>query len=963
MRLRLPWRRKAAGSPRQAWFEQAAARADIADNYFAFNGQGYSGTPVEMTGRSSERPSGDYKSLIGSGLKSNSIIFACERLRVSVFKQARFLFQELNEGRGGDLHNRPATRLDVLAKPWSGGSTADLMGRARLHADFAGNAFVARARRRSGLALLRPDWVTLVLGIDDEPGDPNDPDVEVIGYGYWPGGFMSGREPETYLADEVAHFAPFPDPDSHYLGMSWLNPVVTEFMADSAMVEHKAQFFRNGTTLQTVVLVKEDMDENAFARFMRKFNAETRGVANAYKTVYVTGGVDVKVVGADLKQLDFAVVQGRGESRVAACAGTPPILVGLSEGLSAGQYNIYPTAKRSFVDGTMRPDWADLCGALETLIPPPAGSRLWYDDDIPYLRDDARDRAEIMVQQMQAINSGVTAGFEPDDVVAAVAADDVNRLSGNHSGLYSVQLQPPMPDQPANDTPASVGQQPARPAQAGAVDGTPHQAIAARAHVLDDDDAALTDDEDLEVAALLAALAQVEAAYGVSRASSWNPADHARIPKGQPGGGRFLSMVERLKTAITAHIEQGRGHGGPDPLRAALAHFNRRQLLKAAKQRNIKVRRGIPEGELADLLIADLHGPPDEFAGLSVYPQGVIAKKIGRHETVLANRLRFVPPHTAGKTPNPENPLDPFGRRKVVNNKNAAAFWKRIGDEQAKADRVANDLRRAEARAQDAADRAARVARDAARLGAGQPPSPLHNSNSYHRDIAGHGLGDLQALVEGDAKPREKNLAGGAVGDTRLLTFPDGRQVVQKASYKDWAGQSPTMQADAEQLSSLVLRSMGLQAPRVYRNSDNTVFMEYVAHADAPGRGEAARLLQDSNEGRVLALGDTLITNVDRHGANWLIKDGHIVPIDHGLAYHEAYADDFGDGIYRGWEVPHGYFSKADIDEVRARLEPLRGDFERLGRQKWFEQMQARLDFEQARASAGGEVRGIPAAL
>lgn len=460
--MKWPWQRRAQG-PRtvrdwlKATSDKAAGQLGVQgrfesveragglniDDFFSFQGVGYSGVPVPMGQQTSERMEGDFAGLVRDGLKGNSIIWSCERLRVKVFKQARPVFQDMNDGRPGELHSSPATRLAPLQRPWTNATSSDLFSRIRLHADFGGNAYTV-SRPDGKLRVLRPDWVTIVLGSDEGPGDPNDVDADVICYGYWPGGFKTGKDPVIFLPDEVAHFAPMPDPVAHYRGMSWLNPVITELMADQAATEHKLQFFRNGATMQTIVMVKEEMEETAFARFMRKMNAETTGIANAYKTVYVTGGVDAKVIGADLKQLDFKVTQGAGETRIAAAAGTPPILVGLSEGLSAGQYNIYGQAKRSYVDGEVRPDWQDLCGSLETLITPPGGSRLWYDDrDIPYLREDQKDLAEITAAKMTAITAGIIGGFEPDAVVAAVEAGDVSLLTGHHTGLYSVQLQPP----------------------------------------------------------------------------------------------------------------------------------------------------------------------------------------------------------------------------------------------------------------------------------------------------------------------------------------------------------------------------------------------------------------------------------------------------------------------------------------------------------------------------------------
>ena len=61
--------------------------------------------------------------------------------------------------------------------------------------------------------------------------------------------------------------------------------------------------------------------------------------------------------------------------------------------------------------------------------------------------------AEVQVKQAQAIRQYVDAGFEPDSVVDAVNAGDLKRLK--HSGLYSVQLQLPVPEQPKPE-PAAI---------------------------------------------------------------------------------------------------------------------------------------------------------------------------------------------------------------------------------------------------------------------------------------------------------------------------------------------------------------------------------------------------------------------------------------------------------------------------------------------------------------------------
>jgi hypothetical protein len=113
--------------------------------------------------------------------------------------------------------------------------------------------------------------------------------------------------------------------------MSWLTPIVREIMADKAMTDHKLAFMENAATPNMVVkLDVQDLDK--FTKWMQQFKEDHEGARNAYRTVFLGAGADVTVVGADLKQIDFKVTQGAGETRIAAAAGVPPVIVGLSEG-------------------------------------------------------------------------------------------------------------------------------------------------------------------------------------------------------------------------------------------------------------------------------------------------------------------------------------------------------------------------------------------------------------------------------------------------------------------------------------------------------------------------------------------------------------------------------------------------------------------------------------------------------
>ena len=399
-----------------------------------------------------------FEGYVAGAYQGNGVVFACLNARMALFKQARFMYRQLRSGTPGELYSTPD--LDILRTPWPNGTTSDLLSRMTQDADLAGNSL--QLRRPDRIVRLRPDWAMIIHG---SPNDPNvgmwDPDAVLLGYAYQVGGPSSGsRDWRFYQPSEVAHFAPIPDPLAPARGMSWLTPLLRDVEADSAATAHKLMYFRNGATPNLVVTGVPGATPAAFQDWVDKFGkGHDNAVGKAYKTMYLSGAVDAKVVGNDLAQIDFKVTQGAGETRIAAAAGVPPIVVGLSEGLQGSSLNAgnFQAAMRRFADLTGRSWWEDAAGSLATIVKRRGGSELWYDDRyIPALKDDIKDAAEVQAKQAQAIRQYVDAGFEPASVVDAINAGDLKRL--RHTGLYSVQLQPPMPEQapgtPSPDMPS-----------------------------------------------------------------------------------------------------------------------------------------------------------------------------------------------------------------------------------------------------------------------------------------------------------------------------------------------------------------------------------------------------------------------------------------------------------------------------------------------------------------------------
>jgi phage portal protein BeeE len=362
-------------------------------------------------------------------------IAAAMFVRQLVFAEARFGFVRFEQGRRQDLFTTAA--LDVLERPWPGATTADLLVRMEQHVTLAGNAYVARVGDR--LVVLRPDRVRLVIGSRSGRGDQA-LDAEVVAVAYDEG---DGRGPTLLLPDDVAHYAPLPDPVARWRGMSWITPVLREVQADQAATRHKLGFFQRGATPGIVVTYDATIGREEFEAFVETFRERFEGSGNAYRTLHLGGGADVKPLTMDFSQLDFARLVGRAETRIAAAAGVHPVILGFSEGLQGSSLNAgnYLQVRRRFVDGTMRPLWRQAAAALERVVDTPDGAHLWYDDrDIGFLRQDVVEEARIRQMDAQTIVQLVREGFDPGSAIDAVINNDMRRL--RHTGLLSVQLQP-----------------------------------------------------------------------------------------------------------------------------------------------------------------------------------------------------------------------------------------------------------------------------------------------------------------------------------------------------------------------------------------------------------------------------------------------------------------------------------------------------------------------------------------
>ena len=303
------------------------------DSYFSYGGNTYPlNLRQSMPGSPQVKIGNDFPSYVEHAYRQNGVVGAAITARALLLSELRFKWRNNVDG-----SMFGTTDLAVLERP--GPMTRpELLHQAEQHVSLCGNAFFHRSP--DGLRLLRPDWVEVLLGTDQDTDHPGwAEDAVVMGYLYKPGG-PGSQEPVTFISpDEVAHWKPEPDPENPWRGESWVQSVALEISTDGQATRHLSKFYEHAATPNLVFVMDKQVPATQVQEYAEAINDRHSGTRNAYRNMVIGGGADVKVVGADMAQLNYKATQGQHETRIASRARVPAVILVISEGMQVSSLN------------------------------------------------------------------------------------------------------------------------------------------------------------------------------------------------------------------------------------------------------------------------------------------------------------------------------------------------------------------------------------------------------------------------------------------------------------------------------------------------------------------------------------------------------------------------------------------------------------------------------------------------
>lgn len=291
----------------------------------------------------------NYLSYAREGFNHNALIYAAIMYKAQAIASTRLRVYSGDIDNPIPNHNHPLVSL--LARPNPQQSAPEFEGLNMVYLNIGGNAYIYldRGDKSTGRPIamypLRPDRVRLV------------PDTRGIkGFLYVPPG-KSENDTVPFLPEDVIHIK-FPNPDDPFEGMGYgQSPISASGQSgdvDNHLTAFVKLFIERGAMPTGLLKFNMLMDDKMVAEARRKWLKRYGGANNWANVAVLDQNGDYKQLGLSFRDMGFADIDERNETRILMSLGVPGILLNSRSGMKNSTYSNIQEARESFWDDRMR---------------------------------------------------------------------------------------------------------------------------------------------------------------------------------------------------------------------------------------------------------------------------------------------------------------------------------------------------------------------------------------------------------------------------------------------------------------------------------------------------------------------------------------------------------------------------------------------------------------------------------
>jgi HK97 family phage portal protein len=381
-------------------------------------------------------PDSTYENYARSGFGRNELVYACIMKKGRTLPQARM--RVYSDRRDEPLEDHRLRRL--LAQPNPATNEIEFLMLSVVHLDLAGNCYWLIVRGRDGLPSelwpVRPDLIRIL---------PSRRDPRVWSYGFVmdPSSGIYGGPAEVIPVprSDIIHIK-YPNPLDAYFGQAPLRPATRAVAVDNGRTDFVDALLRNDAVPRTVVTTEQEIDEKVLRRLEERW-FRGHGGANRGKPAFLQKGMDIKVLGLNLTDLEFGDLTGITEARICSAMGVQPILVGAKVGLDRSTFANFHEAKVEL--------WEDALANLQDMFLAGVQTQL-----LPEFLGVGRPRIDVRWDTSQVLALQEAESERWERATNALARGGITR----NMFLETVGLDP-VPDGDVFLTPAGVVETPA----------------------------------------------------------------------------------------------------------------------------------------------------------------------------------------------------------------------------------------------------------------------------------------------------------------------------------------------------------------------------------------------------------------------------------------------------------------------------------------------------------------------